>query len=121
MTEIEQDYRWRLPDDRPSVPETPSDGILRDWLFLAAIAWAGYQEHGRGTVVADEEGRSCFRPGSICPCHEELVADYDPERQAVVALLQGDEILSIHVVAGWPAPPDAALVTPGERFKLTAH
>jgi hypothetical protein len=86
--------------------------ILANWVFVAAIAWEGSRRQGRGTVVV-EEGLASYCPGSICECHRDLVEAYDPDSEAVVALVSRETIRAIHVVTGWPAPPDAALITQG--------
>jgi len=46
------------------------------------------------------------------------VAADDPEREVVVALCDGELVRDVIVVAGWPAPPDAARLTPGDRWLL---
>ena len=74
MFEVSSDYRWRFPDDDPDAEGSLLDEILRNWLFTAAIAWAGYEQEGRGTVVVDPQGCTRYRQGSVCVCHEELVA-----------------------------------------------
>lgn len=105
MFDVASDYRWRLPgDDEPDSPDSPLNEILRHWLLLAAIAWTGYRQEGLGTVVVDagDEGKSRYVSGSICTCHQDLVHEYDPECQIVVALVHDHEIGALHVVTGCP-------------------
>ena len=71
--------------------------------------------------MVDENGALEFLPGSPCECHQKFADNYNPEEQAVVALHEDKNIRSIHIVAGWPAPPDAARIIPAERLRLTAH
>jgi hypothetical protein len=113
---------WLLPDD-VGMPDGDEDGafIMEAWPMIAATAWQEYQRQGRGTVMIDARGESVFCPGSPCECHQCLVDIYDPEHEVVVALHNGDTIRKIAVVAGWPAPPDAYRITPGQRLRLTAH
>lgn len=114
--------RWCLPDDLPAVHANPDlEFIMRDWPVIAAVAWQGYREQGRGTVMLDEDRCVQYVAGSPCPRHQQLVDHYVPEEQVVVALHRGETIESVHVVAGWPAPPDAYRMTPAERLQLTAH
>jgi hypothetical protein len=120
MFEVPNHDRWRLPDGTPQPHDSAMEEILANWMLVAAIAWDGNRQEGRGTVIVDEQGAR-YRSGSICECHRNLVEEYDPASQAVVALIEQGSIRAVHVVAGWPAPPDAALVTPAERFRLTAH
>ena len=113
---------WCLPDDFLGGGANPDlEFIMDGWPIIAAVAWQGYREHGRGTVMLDEDRCVQYSPGSPCPCHQQLVDHYAPERQVVVALHRGETIGGIHVVAGWPAPPDAYRMTPAERLHLTAH
>lgn len=120
MIEVAREHRWRLPEDAADTEADERSLLVGNWLFLAAIAWAGYCSEGRGTVLVSEDG-TAYRPGAPCDCHAELVTAYDPEREAVVAIVEDAGIRAIHVVTGWPAPPDAVRVTPAERCRLTAH
>ena len=119
MIEVAPEHRWRLPEDTDTNADERIE-IVGNWLFLAAVAWAGYCSDGRGTVLVSEYGTT-YHPGSPCDGHAELVTAYDPEREAVVALVGSAGIHAVHVVTGWPTPPDAVRVTPAERFRLTAH
>lgn len=113
---------WMLPDDLAAPTRSPAfETALAAWPLVAALAWQGYCDRGRGTVMLDEEGQLAYHPGSPCECHQADVELYDPKRQAVVALHKGTRIDSVLVVAGWPAPPDAYRITPAERLRLTAH
>jgi hypothetical protein len=112
---------WCLPESIPAVSENPHlEFIMDGWPIIAAVAWQGYRESGRGMVTLDEDRCVQYSPGSLCLCHQQLVDHYAPEHQVVVALQRGD-LMSIHIVAGWPAPPDAYRITPAERLHLTAH
>lgn len=122
MSEVIDEARWFLPRDVGQPDRDPDiEFIMAGWPFVAATAWQEYRQHGRGTVMVDEDRNVTYLPGSPCPCHKHLVDSYDPEQHAVVALHSGDTIRSIHIVTGWPAPPDAYRITPGERLRLTAH
>ncbi len=120
MNNVANDNGWLLPADGCNAdPEI--EQIMADWPVIAAVAWQEYRSRGRGTVMIDEERAAAYYPGSPCSCHQHLIDTYDPEEQVVVALHDGDVLQSIHVVAGWPAPPDASRITPGARLCLTAH
>lgn len=122
MRERQDQDAWCLPEDVAQVHASPELGyIMQRWPAVGAVAWQGYQEHGRGTVMLDDEGCVQYCPGSPCDCHEEAAKTYDPEQQAVVALHHGNDIDNVLIVAGWPAPPDAFRITPGERLRLTSH
>ena len=113
---------WLLPDDA-GVPDGDEQGafIMSGWPVIAALAWQQYQAQGRGTVMIDADGDAAYLQGSPCDCHRHLVDKYDPDREVVVGLHDGNMLRTITVVAGWPGPPDAYRVTPGERLRLTAH
>lgn len=89
-----------------------ADLIMHNWLGIAAVAWEGFSTRGRGMVVLTEgDGKAtlAYQPGPPCPCHAEMVAGYDPERQVVIAhCATRDDICCLNVFGGWPAPPDAA-------------
>ena len=121
MNEIESENCWSLPKEHDEKPDPGETAILANWPMVAAVAWEGYQEHGRGTVIVDENGALEFLPGSPCECHQKFADNDDPEEQAVVALHEDKDIRSVQIVAGWPAPPDAVMITPAERLRLTAH
>lgn len=122
MNDVTNAQCWLLPD-AASVPDGDEGAalIMGGWPVIAAVAWAEYRMQGRGTVMLDAEGAAAYHAGSPCECHQHLVDTYDPEQQVVVALHDGTKLRSITVVAGWPAPPDAYRITPGERLHLTAH
>jgi len=113
---------WLLPEH-----DQPEDIflilIMLRWAFIAALAWGEYLRHERGMAMMDvNDGGVGYHPGPVRECHRELVDQYDPEREVVVGVYrEDDDILNVYIVAGWPAPPDAYLITPAERFKLTAH
>ena len=122
MKETANQDSWCLPENVVEVHANPALGyIMARWPVIGAVAWQGYQEHGRGTVLLDDDGCVNYCSGSPCSCHQQVADTYDPEQQAVVALHRGETIDSVHVVTGWPAPPDAYRITPGERLHLTAH
>ncbi|MEO8604734.1 MAG: hypothetical protein ABI629_19350 [bacterium] len=117
-------------DSLPDVPEGTRDLfldlLLAHWPQIAATAWEGYLTKGRGAVtiesgsVPPEVG---YYSGSPCRCHDELVASYDPEAVAVVAVIRS----ATHVVAwiaplgGVPTPVDAAGAATATQCGRTAH
>ncbi len=122
MGNVSQRETWCLPENVAEVRASSELGyIMQRWPAVAAVGWQGFLEHGRGTVMLDDEGCVKFIAGSPCECCKEAVESYDPESQIVVALHCDHEIDAVHSVAGWPAPPDAYRITPGERFRLTSH
>jgi|MudIll2142460700_1097286.scaffolds.fasta_scaffold306699_1 hypothetical protein len=112
---------WLLPEhDQPENIHLIL--IMLRWAFIAALAWGEYVKHGRGMAMMHiDDGGVGYCPGSPCECHREMVDRYDPEREVVVGVYREDDILNVYIVSGWPAPPDAYLITPAERFRLTAH
>jgi Ni,Fe-hydrogenase III component G len=105
---------------------TPGD-LLNDlvdthWETAARHAWRQYEQRGRGAIVfpvepssdgdrqplryltfSDEEAAAT---GAFATLYE-LVQDYDPERQVVVAAALPDDNTVFDVYERTPAPPDA--------------
>lgn len=87
------------------------DALLDDWPQIAATAWDGFRAHGRGTVTITPGTAPtiAYHPGPPCDCHGDAVAAYDPESQAVVAVVRDEEeVVWMETLSGWPNPPDAA-------------
>jgi hypothetical protein len=106
--------------------DDPLDLVLRSWSELAATAWEGYLTLGRGwvhVIPAGENISATYFPGPPCPCHPETVREYDPETQAVIAVQSGDaeEDFALHVLGGWPAPPEAFATVPAEALGEVVH
>lgn len=100
------------------------DALLDDWPQIAATAWDGWRTRGRGTVVIAPGSAPTitYRPGPPCDCHGEAVGAYDPETQAVVAVLRhGEKVVWVETLSGWPAPPDAAAALPADARDATTH
>jgi hypothetical protein len=67
------------------------DLLLEHWPRIAATAWEGWLVHGRCTVTIENGSVPpvlAYRPGAPCPCHACQVEAYDPERGAVVAVVE---------------------------------
>lgn len=99
------------PDSRfvaHQVPHSLYDPLLWEWRRLAAIAWGGYLESGAGHVVIEVDGEVHYRylPGAPRGCRAELIDDYDPETQVVVAIHRDGASLVLRL-DGWPKPPAA--------------
>ena len=117
------------PDPAPHLPESTEvplyDALLPHWHRIAATAWLGFRRHGRGAVCL--RGPTAFplaiyRPGAPCECHAELVVEYDPATQAVVAVHDDDgDVVFAAIVDGWPAPPDAWTTFPDTLAGERAH
>jgi hypothetical protein len=110
-----------VPED--AALELDGELVNEGWPVIAAVAWQGYLTEGRGVVMIDYERRAAYCRGALGECDRYLVDTYDPELEVVVAVVDCDEMCtrSIHLIAGWPAPPDAFRITPAERSRLTAH
>ena len=95
-----------------------TDLLLEHWPRIAAAAWDGWLVHGRGTVTI-EQGTVppvlAYRPGAPCPCCAGRVEAYDPERQAVVAVVQDDGSVHLDRDAGRRAAARTHRCAPGER------
>jgi hypothetical protein len=99
--------------------------VLERWLGIATVAWDGFSTKGRGVVCLTEGDGPltlAYRKGSPCPCHQEMVEGYDPNRQVVIAhCTAADDIRSINVFGGWPLPPDAASSSSAADCQATIH
>jgi hypothetical protein len=108
MTQTDTEIAERLA----AVPEGTRDAFLKlllvHWPWIAAVAWDGWLVHGRGTVTIGNGSVPpvlAYRPGAPCPCCVERVEAYDPERQAVVAVLRDDATVAwIATLGGEPQP-----------------
>ena len=117
-------------DDSPDDPAPLlNDLVASRWETIARHAWQQYEERGRGAIVyplqpsdtdapAASDTRTPLRyltfndadagrHGSFAKLFE-LVSTYDPERDAVVALLLPDERTVFDVYRRTPPPPEAA-------------
>ncbi|HEV7731136.1 MAG TPA: hypothetical protein VGR62_03195 [Candidatus Binatia bacterium] len=88
------------------------DLFLNHWPRIAATAWGGFVSHGRGAVLMRRTAPHApvfeYQAGAPCDCHDELISDYDPDRQAVVAVVKGrGRVVWIATLGGWPSPKDA--------------
>jgi hypothetical protein len=88
------------------------DLFLEHWPRIAATAWGGYVAHGRGAVLmrrnAPAAPRVEYHAGAPCECHDGLVNEYDPDREAVVAVVKGRRrVVWIATLGGYPSPKDA--------------
>jgi hypothetical protein len=105
---------------------TPGD-LLNDlvethWETAARHAWRQFEERGPGAIVFPVEASSdgdrqplryltfsdpdAAASGSFAKLFE-LVQDYDPERQVVIAAVLPDESTVFDVYERSPAPPEA--------------
>ena len=111
-----------------AVPEGARDAfidlLLEHWPRIASLAWDGWLVHGRGTVTI-EDGIVplvlAYRPGVPCPCCARAVETYDPETQAVVAVLRdGGRIGWLQTLGGEPTPA-ASEAFPPAAGDVTVH
>jgi len=124
MTETNTD----LTEELAAVPEgtrnTFLDLLLEHWPRIAATAWEGWLVHGRGTVTIENGSIPpvlAYRSGSPCPCHASEVEAYDPEREAVVAVVDtGGQVPWIYRLSGEPRPADTDLL-PAASSGATVH
>jgi len=124
MTQTDAHFAAQLA----AVPEGTRDAfldlLLEHWPRIAATAWDGWRVHGRGTVTIENGSIPPvlgYRPGAPCPCHVRQVEAYDPERQAVVAVMQHDgSVAWIETLGGEPGPADTD-VLPGAASGATVH
>ena len=106
-----------------------NDLVDRRWETIARHAWRQYEERGRGAIVYPMQSTDADAPaandtrtplryltfndteaaerGAFAKLHE-LVATYDPEREAVVAIALPDDRTVFDVYRRTPTPPDAA-------------
>lgn len=115
-------------------PETITEGttdrgldlFLQHWPRIAATAWGGYMAHGRGTVLMRRAAPAApvfeYQAGAPCSCHDELVNEYDPDRQVVVAVVKGrGRVVWIATLGGWPTPKESWERTSAEDMKATVQ
>ena len=108
MTETETELAAQLAAVPEGTRDTFLDLLLEHWPRIAATAWDGWLVHGRGTVTIENGSVPpvlAYRPGAPCPCCAGRVEAYDPERQAVVAVV-GDHgaVAWIETLGGEPQP-----------------
>ena len=111
-----------------AVPEGARDAfidlLLEHWPRIASVAWDGWLVHGRGTVTIEDGSVPpvlAYRPGAPCPCHASLVEAYDPEREAVVAVVApGGQVPWMYTLSGEPRPADTDLL-PAASSGATVH
>ena len=99
------------------------DPMLLAWPLLAAVAWQGFCDHGRGIVYVTIKAVGAevsYRtpPPLLSGC--DTLTTYDPEREVVV-VVERDEEVNVYVVDGWPPPPALCAMAPAEVFGLTVH
>lgn len=111
----------------PSIDEDPGPLLERivatQWATIARHAWAQYQQRGRGAIVVSlqrpgTEGEEPLRyltfrgdrdeiaQSAMAQLHQ-LVESYNPETEAVVAVVLPDERTVFDVFAESPPPEDA--------------
>ena len=124
MTETNTDLAEQLAAIPEGTRDTFLDLLLEHWPQIAATAWEGWLVHGRGTVTIENGSVPpvlAYRPGSPCPCHASQVEAYDPERQAVVAVVQDDGTVAwIETLGGEPRPADTDAM-PAASSGATVH
>jgi hypothetical protein len=115
-------------DCEPSPAEIPEgarhcdlDIILTDWHILAAHAYRGFLHEGPGILVIilgknENATLSYVTAQDVCPCCSDLLREYEPERQAVIAVQRGGN-QSLYVLAGYPSPPQAFKTAPAKMFE----
>ncbi len=98
--------------------------VATQWATIARHAWAQYRQRGRGAIVVSlqhpsTEGEEPLRyltfrgdrdeiaQSAMAQLHQ-LVESYDPEAEAVVAVVLPDERTVFDVFAESPPPEDAA-------------
>jgi hypothetical protein len=101
-----------------------TDLLLEHWPRIASVAWDGWLAHGRGTVTI-EDGIVplvlAYRPGAPCPCCAGAVEAYDPETQAVVAVVRnGGRVDWLQTLGGEPTPA-ASEAFPPAAGEVTVH
>jgi hypothetical protein len=110
---VDSVIRWREVVD---TPDGRDEMILKNWQQLAASAWAGYLEEGRGALLLDlrSAANAGTHPGVTVECtylaldsltaaahqsesdpeviQEQLdrLSNYDPSREMVLFILSGD-------------------------------
>ena len=101
-----------------------TDLLLEHWPRIASVAWDGWLAHGRGTVTI-EDGLVplvlAYRRGAPCPCCAGVVEAYDPETQAVVAVVRnGGRVGWLQTLGGEPTPA-ASEAFPPAAGEVTVH
>ena len=104
-------------------PDPTMDLFLVHWPRIAAKAWEGFTGVGRG-VVAVVDGSVppalSYRAGAPCGCHEEDVGGYDPEREAVVVVVDDDgDVTWIAKLGGCPTPVETGATATAELLGAT--
>ena len=124
MTETNTDLAEQLAAIPEGTRDTFLDLLLEHWPQIAATAWEGWLVHGRGTVTIENGSVPpvlAYRSGSPCPCHASEVEAYDPEREAVVAVVDtGGQVPCIYRLSGEPRPADTDLL-PAASCGATVH
>ncbi len=104
-------------------PEPMMDLFLTHWPRIAATAWEGFTTGGRGaiTVVSGSvPPELSYHVGAPCKCHEELIGSYDPEREAVVAVVDDEQdVVWIATLGGWPTPAETSETTTADLIGAT--
>ena len=103
--------------------------IRHNWLLLAAEAWRGFREHGRGAILIDlNHGMApvaCYRTrlsdvlSSAWPSVRiaRQIRHYNPRREAIFLVLRDDDTITTYRLAGrGMSPPDAY-----ERLRRAPH
>ena len=101
------------------IQQNPDQGdhtkVLTDlglkWDFIAGIAWVSFTRMGPGVVVVTvlQDGSLDIEYGGgsdPCDPHADLMREYDPERQVVLAVVRDGEE-HVYVLDGSPPPPEA--------------
>jgi len=111
---------------RPPKPEGPSERVsqllMQQGMQLSALAWTGYQQEGRGFVLVifdgDEISAEYHRRGGpfwtetdiieILAGIEDLVSEYDPTREIVLASITNGRRGEFLQTEDLPLPPPLA-------------
>ena len=114
------------PDVAEGTQNMFQDLLLAHWPRIAAMAWEGYLTKGRGAVTIENGSvppKLGYHPGSPCSCHDELVAAYDPEVFAVVAVIKSGKrkVGWIEPLSGVPSPVEAVGLVTATECGATAH
>lgn len=114
---------------KATVPLPPENGeadpqlswVRENWTFVAAVAWTGYVDEGRGAVVVSvdtPETMVHYITASVWadPQSRALFETYDPRREVVLAIV-ADGDAAFHLLEGLPNPPEAVIAHPLERLR----
>jgi hypothetical protein len=114
--------------DGQYIPEhNDLDNILADWGLLAARAYGDFLEFGLGTLVIevseDDKAELAFLPVASACCDEcrRLLRPYDPQTQAVIAILREGSQQVYVLAAGLMNPKDAYEQATAKIFDETLH